>query len=135
MGNYSGNTILVAEDCDDSRQMLRTFLESRGYQVAEARNGKEAVAVARRAKPDLILMDLNMPELDGISAAKVIRDSADLSAVPILATSADGGRGIELFMNIKNFGRGYIEYVTKPLNLDALAELIENALPNVSKAA
>jgi two-component system, cell cycle response regulator DivK len=103
--------------------------------VAEARNGKEAVAVARRAKPDLILMDLNMPELDGISAAKVIRDSADLSAVPILATSADGGRGIELFMNIKNFGRGYIEYVTKPLNLDALAELIENALPNVSKAA
>ena len=135
MNNYSGNTILVAEDYDDARLMLRTFLESRGYHVIEARNGKEAVEIAQKEKPDLILMDLNMPELDGVAAAAVIRNLTELSEVPILANSADGSRGIDLFLSIKNFGRGYVDYLTKPLNLDTLAEQIETALLKVPKAA
>ena len=135
MSDYSGNTILVAEDYDDAREMLRTFLENLGYNVVEAANGKEAVEVAQKAKPDLILMDLNMPELDGVSAAAVIRNLAELSEVPILANSADGNRGIELFLSIKNFGRGYVGYLTKPLNLDTLAEQIETALLKVPKTA
>lgn len=135
MNNSHTSKILVAEDNDDSRQMLRAFLETLDYTVIEAKNGEEAVRLAQQEEPDLILMDLNMPELDGITAATVIRHFAQLSDIPILATSADGGRGIDLFLNIKNLGKGYIGYITKPINLDDLAEQIEAALLRVRKAA
>ena len=76
-------TILVAEDNKDSRAMLRFFLEDLGYKVVEAENGKKAVVAAIFFLPDLILMDLNMPELDGISATKQIRQHDKLCYVPI----------------------------------------------------
>lgn len=135
MNNSHNNKILVAEDNEDSRLMLRAFLETLDYEVIEAKNGEEAVRLAQQEEPDLILMDLNMPELDGITAATVIRHLAGMSDVPILATSADGGRGIDLFLNIKKMGNGYVGYITKPINLDDLAEQIKMALFKVKVAA
>ncbi len=135
MKSLTGNKILIAEDSDDSRRMLRVFLESYGFEVVEAVNGKEAVEAAQREMPDLILMDLNMPELDGVTAAMVIRHILELKDVPIIANSAHGGRGIDLFLNIKNFGNAYIDYIAKPLNLDTLAEKIETVLLKMPKAA
>lgn len=135
MHNFHTPKILVAEDNDDSRLLLRAFLESLDYRVIEAGNGEEAVELTQRKRPDLILMDLNMPVLDGISAAMVIRRLVHLSDIPILAISADGGRGIDLFLNIREMGNGFIGYVTKPINLDDLAEQIMTVLLRVRKAA
>lgn len=123
------NTILIAEDNRDSRTMLCVFLQNHGYRVLEAENGAEAVRIAQEEIPDLILMDLHMPELDGIAAAKRIRNLRGLGDVPILANSADGKRGMEFFLSADELGTGFISYLTKPLNFKTLLEDIKMLLP------
>ncbi len=135
MYNSYPKTILVAEDNQDCRGMLRFFLEGLGYKVIEAENGKKAVEAAVFFLPDLILMDLNMPELDGISATEQIRQQDELRNVPIIANSGEGSRGIDLFLNISNFGEGFIGYITKPFSLDDLSEQIEKAFLITQEAA
>lgn len=119
-------TILVAEDHDDSREFLREFLEGEGFRVVEAKNGAEALSLARQQCPDLILTDLHMPELDGISAVNQIRRICD---VPILAVSADVQHGMELFLNMDELATGYVHYLKKPLNLNEMMEYINTVLP------
>lgn len=126
-------SILIAEDDADSRLMLRLFLERLNYNVIEAKNGEEAVRLAEQEKPDLILMDLNMPVMDGVTAATVIRNFTELSNIPIIAVSAYGELGMGLFLNLEQLGEGFIEYITKPINLDSLAEQIETILFGVGK--
>ena len=71
--DFSGRrTILVVDDFDDTRLLLRTFLEKRGFRVVEAENGVDAVAQAESESPDLIIMDMQMPQLDGLSATRKI---------------------------------------------------------------
>jgi len=135
MNNSCRETILIAEDDDDSRSMLRTFLELHSYRVVEARNGEEAVETACLELPDLIIIDLNMPKLDGIAAVQQIRQFKELSEVPILTNSSSGKFGMELFLNIEKVGGGYLEYIPKPFNLKHLAELIETILLKTKKAA
>lgn len=135
MNEFQNRKILIAEDEPDSRRILRFFLESLDYLVIEAEDGKQAVRLAQSELPDLILMDLNMPQLDGITAAMIIRQLKQLCEVPILATSGDGGRGIELFLNIRQMGTGYVGYLTKPINLEELAEQIAILLARARKAA
>ena len=130
----SGSTILFAEDNEDSRAVLRTFLELEGYRVLEARDGEEAVEVARRAQPDLSIIDLNMPKLGGIAASEQIRQFDRLSEVPILTNSSSGKHGMELFLNVGKLGDGYLEYIPKPFNFDYLSELIETILLKTKKA-
>src|ERR1700716_2873116 len=83
-------TILVVDDFDDTRWLLRTWLERKGFRVIEAHNGKEAIDEAQIEAPDLIIMDLEMPELDGLSATRKIRADLRLAGVPIVAVSAYG---------------------------------------------
>ncbi|HEX3280446.1 MAG TPA: response regulator, partial [Pyrinomonadaceae bacterium] len=83
-------TILIVDDFDDTRLLLRTWLRKKGYRVAEAENGNEAIAKAQELKPDLIIMDVEMPELDGLSATRQIRALKDSAALPIIAVSAYG---------------------------------------------
>ncbi|HEY8562283.1 MAG TPA: response regulator [Pyrinomonadaceae bacterium] len=135
MNESRETSILIAEDNEDSRFMLRIFLEELGYRVIEARNGREAVEAACRRRPDLILMDLNMPEMDGLAALRRIRAKPETAQIPVIANSADGMRGIDLFSDVQSFGRGYLEYIAKPLNLAALPEQIETALANARLAA
>lgn len=135
MDTDNDNTILIAEDNEESLVMLRTFLELQGYRVVTARNGEEAVEIACFAQPDLIVMDLNMPKLDGFGASEKIRQFKKLSDVPILTNSASGKHGIELFLNIEKLGGGYLEYLPKPFNLEYLAQLIETILQKTQKAA
>src|SRR5919107_6147165 len=78
-------TVLVVEDFEDNRFMMRRLLEMSGYRVIEAVNGQEAVETARREHPDLILMDLSLPLLDGLAATRRIREQDGLSKVPIVA--------------------------------------------------
>lgn len=115
-------TILVVDDFDDTRWLLRTWLERRGFRVIEAENGNEAVFEAQSKAPDLIIMDLEMPELDGLSATRQIRGDAKLADVPIVAVSAYGAeqfRGLAL-------QAGCNEYVSTPFEPAELERLIRS---------
>src|ERR1700704_5547496 len=81
-------TVLLVEDTEDNRQMMRRLLEMSGYRVVEAINGKEAVEGARQVKPQIILMDLSLPFIDGLAATRRIRSLPGMNEVPIIAVSA-----------------------------------------------
>jgi CheY-like chemotaxis protein len=82
------STILIAEDNFVNRELLREMLEARNYRVAEARDGKEALAKIEEVKPDLVLLDLNMPILDGFAVIRLIRENPTCHQVPVLAVTA-----------------------------------------------
>jgi len=115
-------TILVVDDFDDTRWLLRTWLERKGFRVIEAENGNDAVSEAQSESPDLIIMDLEMPELDGLAATRQIRASEKLADVPIVAVSAYGAeqfRGPALLA-------GCNEYVSTPFEPSDLERLIRS---------
>ena len=124
MTAQNASTILVIEDYSDSRILLSAWLRSKGYKVIEARDGKEGLLQANRVVPDLILMDLAMPELDGVEAAREIRKRHVLAQTPIFAISA------YLTQDVKSDARaaGCNEVFAKPLDLDALLGRIKAAL-------
>jgi two-component system, cell cycle response regulator DivK len=107
MEENKGQTILVVEDYEDTRLMLKKLLESKGYHVLEAINGQEAVEMAGRERPDLILMDLDLPVLDGIGATQRIRSQTVLREVPIVAVTAYPMS----FTRVKAFAKGCNEYI------------------------
>ena len=115
-------TILVVDDFDDTRLLLRTWLERKGFLVIEAEDGNEAVALAESARPDLIIMDLEMPELDGLAATRKIRSMKGLENVPVLAVSAYGA---EQFRE-DALAAGCNEYVSTPFEPEALEKLIRS---------
>jgi two-component system cell cycle response regulator DivK len=121
----SDRTIMVVEDYDDTRLLLRQVLETRGYRVLEAINGQQAVDIAVREHPDLILMDLDLPILDGIAATQRIRQHADLTKVPIVAVTAYPMS----YTHVKAFAKGCDEYMAKPIDLNELTELLSRYLP------
>ena len=82
--------ILIVEDCDDVREGMRLLIEGRGHNVIEAADGGEGVKQAVQHHPDLILMDLSMPSLDGYGATRKIRTFPELSGTPVIAVSAHG---------------------------------------------
>jgi two-component system cell cycle response regulator DivK len=117
-------TILVADDFDDTRLLLRTWLRKKGYRVVEAENGNEAVAKAREVEPDLIIMDVEMPELDGLSATRKIRAVKDSAVLPIIAVSAYGA---DQFRE-QALAAGCNEYVSTPFEPDELEKLIHSLI-------
>jgi CheY-like chemotaxis protein len=118
-------TILVVDDFDDTRLLLRTWLERKGFLVIEAEDGNEAVALAESKGPDLIIMDLEMPELDGLAATRKIRNMKGLENVPVLAVSAYGA---EQFRE-DALAAGCNEYVSTPFEPEALEKLIRSLIP------
>jgi CheY-like chemotaxis protein len=113
-------TILVVDDFDDTRLLLRTWLQRKGFRVEEAEDGNEAVAAAERLHPDLIIMDVEMPELDGLAATRKIRQLANLETVPIVAVSAYGADQYRDHA----LAAGCNEYVSTPFEPDELEKLI-----------
>ena len=117
-------TIMVVEDYDDTRLLLKKGLEGLGYSVLEATNGQEAVDIAERENPDLILMDLDLPILDGIAATQRIRQQANLENVPIVAVTAYPMS----YTHVKAFAKGCDEYMAKPIDMTELANLVNRYL-------
>ena len=113
-------TVLLVEDFDDSRFMMRQLLEMDGYRVVEAKTGREAVEYAERECPDLILMDLSLPEVDGLTATKLIRKLERLCDTPIIALTAHDAAQFQR----EAIEAGCNEYVTKPVDFDSLGEVI-----------
>ena len=118
--NGAGVTVLVVEDFEDNRFMMRRLLEMSGYRVVEAVNGQEAVEAARRERPDLILMDLSLPKLDGLAATRRIRQHDGLGQTPIVAVSAHDTADF----HAEALAAGCNEYVTKPIDFDQLVKLL-----------
>ena len=115
---------LVVEDFEDSRFMMRRLLEMAGYNVLEASDGEQAVKIAVEARPVLILMDLSLPKLDGLSATRQIRQKRGLKAVPIVAVSAHDSPQ----SRTEALAAGCDEYVTKPIDFDHLTKLLQRFL-------
>ena len=119
----SARTIMVVEDYDDTRLLLKKGLEGLGYSVLEASNGQEAVDIAAREHLDLILMDLDLPILDGIVATQLIRQQTDLR-IPIVAVTAYPMS----YTRVKAFAEGCDEYIAKPIDMTELARLVNRYL-------
>jgi len=116
----SRRTILIAEDFDDTRLMMKLWLTRSGYRVIEAQTGEEAVARAQSELPDLIIMDVMMPGLNGLDATRRIRQYQPLRNTPIVAVSAYGA---EKYRRVA-LDAGCNEYVSTPFEPDELRELI-----------
>jgi len=115
---------LVVEDFEDSRFMMRQLLEMAGHKVVEATDGEQAVRVALKEKPTIILMDLSLPKLDGLAATREIRRHKSFRDVPILAISAhDGDESRSAALDA-----GCDEYMTKPIDFDRLTKLVRRYL-------
>ena len=115
-------TILVVDDFDDARLLLRTWLERRGFRVVEAENGLQAINQAETESPDLIIMDVQMPQLDGLSATRRIRTLKSMNSVPIVAVSAYGA---DLFRD-QALAAGCNEYVSTPFEPATLEGIIRS---------
>jgi len=115
-------TILVVDDFDDTRLLLRTWLERRGFRVVEAENGLQAINQAETESPDLIIMDMQMPQLDGLSATRRIRSLKSMNSVPIVAVSAYGA---EQFRD-QALAAGCNEYVSTPFEPATLEGIIRS---------
>ena len=117
-------TVLLVEDDEDSRYFMRLELENLGYLVVEAEDGEKAVQAATNHRPDIILMDIGLPVLDGIAAAAKIRASDGLAKVPVIAVTAH--HDTDLREGAKSVG--FDAYVTKPIDMKWLSELIKGLL-------
>jgi two-component system cell cycle response regulator DivK len=117
-------TIMVVEDFEDNRFMMRRLLEMSGYNVIEAVNGEEAVEMAFKERPSLILMDLSLPLLDGLAATRRIRELPELNHVPIVAVSAHDTADF----HADALAAGCNDYVTKPIDFDELEQLLERVI-------
>ncbi|MDQ2855809.1 MAG: response regulator [Acidobacteriota bacterium] len=113
-------TILLVEDFEDTRLMMRLELESRGYRVIEAADGQTAVDLALQEHPDVILMDLSLPYIDGFEATKLIRADGMMQNVTIIAVTAHHESTFRQGAKTS----GFDAYVTKPIDMDWLHELI-----------
>ena len=117
--------VLLVEDVEDTRLFMRLELEQHGFIVLEAEDGRSAVDVATKEIPDVILMDLTLPNMDGFSAAKLIRKkSGKLQTVPIIAVTAHQ----ETDFRTDAKASGFDAYVTKPIDINSLKELIDGLL-------
>jgi two-component system, cell cycle response regulator DivK len=118
--------ILVIEDTEDNRQIVRDLLESAGYELIEALDGLEGVAAAEREHPDLILMDIQLPGIDGYEATRRIRAVPSLAKVPIIAVTSYALSGDEA----KTRAAGCDGYVAKPFSPRQLLAKIREFLPD-----
>lgn len=117
-------TALIVEDNPVNRELLRELLEMRGFTVNEACDGKEALDEISRSKPDIVLLDLNMPVVDGFEAVKRIRGDALLAALPVLAVTAYAMRGDrERILN-----SGFNGYLSKPISPQDLESELQRLL-------
>ncbi len=116
--------VLLVEDTEDNRQMMRKLLELSGFQVVEAVNGREAVEVASKTKPEVILMDLSLPYIDGLAATRQIRSLPDMSNVPIIAVSAHDTADF----HSDALAAGCNAYLTKPINYPELEDVVNKLL-------
>jgi CheY-like chemotaxis protein len=123
-GESEQKTVLVVDDYDEVRLVTRRALESFGYRVLEADSGAEAVKVAQADAPDLILMDLSMPAMDGFATIHQLRRLLGLRDVPVIAVSAHTAKEIRE----DALAAGCRDFITKPVHIEKLKSAVERHL-------
>jgi two-component system cell cycle response regulator DivK len=113
--------ILIVEDNRDSRELVAKVLKAHGYEILEAHDGAEALETIRREKPDLILMDISLPKIDGYEATRCLKNDPELQTIPVIALTAHAMKGDRE----KALAAGCDGYITKPINVRELPEQIQ----------
>jgi CheY-like chemotaxis protein len=116
------DSILIADDYDDNRELLRLMLETEGYRIREARNGREALAAAREETPLLALIDLSMPTLDGWGLLREMRADERTRSVPCVAVTAFAANQDRQ----RALAAGFDAYISKPFRSKELIELVNS---------
>ena len=116
--------ILIAEDNAANRELFRELLEARGYTVVEACDGPEALRMIEQAQPDMLLLDIGMPVLDGFAVVRAIRENPLVAALPVLAVTAYAMQGDRE----RILSSGFDGYLPKPINAKSLADELERLL-------
>lgn len=113
-------TLLLVEDVEDNRDLARLLLEGAGYEVIEAVNGLEAVEMAKAHRPDLILMDLSLPGMDGWEATRAIQAAPETAGIPVVAVTAHAMSGDR----DRVLAAGFKGYITKPIEVGSFASQV-----------
>jgi CheY-like chemotaxis protein len=117
--------VLVVEDFEDTRSLMRLELEKRGFRVIEATDGEQGIETAMRERPDIIIMDIGLPQVDGIEATRRIREDNSMRDVLIVALTAHH----ETEYRAQALAAGCDAYLTKPIDFDWLIDLLGRLLP------
>ena len=115
------SVILIVEDNEKNMKLVRDVLQFKGYQTVEAVNGTDGVRLARERKPDLVLMDIQLPDIDGITALRQIRADPATQKIPVIAVSAS----VMPDDQQRIVTSGFDAYVTKPINVKNFVETVE----------
>ena len=123
-GKAVGKTVLIVEDNELNMKLFHDLLEAHGYDTLQTRDGVEALKIAREHKPDLILMDIQLPEVSGLEVAKWIKEDDSLRSIPIVAVTAFAMKGDE-----EKIRQGGCEaYIAKPISVAKFLETVERFL-------
>ena len=116
--------ILIVEDNEKNMKLVRDILQHKGFATLEAEMGLEGVRLAKEQKPDLILMDIQLPDIDGIEALRLIREDSRLDAIPVLAVSAS----VMPDDRQKIITSGFDAFISKPINIKQFMETVQRYL-------
>lgn len=117
-------TVLIVEDNELNMKLFNDLLEAHGYSTVQTRDGMKALDLAREHKPDLILMDIQLPEVSGLDVTKWLKENDDLKAIPVIAVTAFAMKGDEQrFME-----GGCAAYISKPISISSFMEKIQQFL-------
>ena len=125
-GHGVGKTVLIVEDNELNMKLFNDLLEAHGYQTVGTRNGIEALDLARQHRPDLILMDIQLPEVSGLEVTKWLKDDAELKSIPVIAVTAFAMKGDE-----ERIIQGGCEaYLSKPISVAKFIETVRHFIGN-----
>ena len=116
--------VLVVEDNDRNRKLVRTVLEHAGFEVVEAETGEQGVAIAAEANPDLVLMDVQLPGIDGHDALRLLRSGEETRHLPIVAVTAFAMKGDDA----RALEQGFDGYIQKPISVRSLVDQVRNLI-------
>jgi two-component system cell cycle response regulator DivK len=122
--NVRARTILYVEDAIDNRILVRRVLQAEGYAILEAGNAQEGLSIAKATQPDLILVDINLPEVDGLTLTAHLKANPHLQRVPIIALTANAMKGDRE----RSLAAGCDGYIQKPIDVDLLPRQIARFL-------
>jgi two-component system cell cycle response regulator DivK len=120
----SGKTVLIVEDNELNMKLFHDLMEAHGYNILQTRDGMEALKLARAHRPDLILMDIQLPEVSGLEVTKWIKEDDDLRSIPVIAVTAFAMKGDEE----KILQGGCEAYIAKPISVTNFLKTVERFL-------
>ena len=125
-GRRTGRKVLIVEDNELNMKLFNDLLEAHGYTTLQTKDGREALSIAREHRPDLILMDIQLPEISGLEITKQLKEDAELRSIPVVAVTAFAMKGDE-----EKIRKGGCEgYISKPISIAGFMKVVEHHLPD-----